>query len=696
MASHADQQPPGNDPSAMDVGALITAIVAHGTTVGNMLAMKRVNTGDRALDSAMGMLLSVLLAFVMAQLHRLRDPAKLWKTLAAAVAPCRRAPAAADEKQADDGPYDGCAFPWAKAPPLDAAPPPRDDRSDGSERSRAQPVDAPYFTTRISESTSVIEVAGWYLKVARRQGAGAGGMAHGRSVADVALAGDDGKPPPVTAESKADSPEAQANGEDGASGLQVVSLHKQPVWRAPDGAWVYLTIERERGSTTTYATFASPSADAVLRLIALIHVSLPPRRAIETDAASRRTAYVPRILRYASDGGISHDGYVNPRRTLSALFFDQRDELERMVEAFKAGTLVPPHVPLDSKLGVLLHGPPGTGKTAVVCAVALALGRDLILVDMRDVTSRADFSQLMRHSRTHVVLFDELDLVLGALKRPEGKDDDDDDDDGMGGFGYSGPFGYPGAYGGGAAFRAVTYGGGKHDDSDAESDDESRRSGSDDGEHDDSDGGDGGDSPKPKKGKKAKKAAKWDPAAWAKKQRAAREKEKRAMANVLDLAYVLTAMDGVACMSGSVVFATTNCPDKLDPALRRPGRLGYDLELTYASRTSLTAMLKFVFGGPAEAAAPSLVSALVDAAAPTLPDGTVTPATVLQMAEAAGITPEGLPQLLARLAAKAAAAEPKPEAAVAAEVAPPAASPGAASLDAKGSDCGSVRSGAAA
>lgn len=51
-----------------------------------------------------------------------------------------------------------------------------------------------------------------------------------------------------------------------------------------------------------------------------------------------------------------------------------------------------------------------------------------------------------------------------------------------------------------------------------------------------------------------------------------------------NLATVLNALDGVASKEGIIIIMTTNHPDRLDPALIRPGRIDYKLKLGYVSQ----------------------------------------------------------------------------------------------------------------
>lgn len=56
------------------------------------------------------------------------------------------------------------------------------------------------------------------------------------------------------------------------------------------------------------------------------------------------------------------------------------------------------------------------------------------------------------------------------------------------------------------------------------------------------------------------------------------------------LSGILNAIDGIATAHGRILIMTTNHPEKLDPALIRPGRIDYKLELNELGRKSITKM----------------------------------------------------------------------------------------------------------
>lgn len=72
--------------------------------------------------------------------------------------------------------------------------------------------------------------------------------------------------------------------------------------------------------------------------------------------------------------------------------------------------------------------------------------------------------------------------------------------------------------------------------------------------------------------------------------------------DALNLAGILNVLDGVVDTPGRIVILTTNCPDSLDPALIRPGRINKVLHLGRLRLAEATAMMRhycFPAGGGA-------------------------------------------------------------------------------------------------
>ena len=73
------------------------------------------------------------------------------------------------------------------------------------------------------------------------------------------------------------------------------------------------------------------------------------------------------------------------------------------------------------------------------------------------------------------------------------------------------------------------------------------------------------------------------------------KKDKIVVQDVLVLGDILNALDGICEITGLVYVMTTNHIEKLDPALIRPGRITYSLELKELNRDELLEMLNYYY-----------------------------------------------------------------------------------------------------
>jgi len=273
-------------------------------------------------------------------------------------------------------------------------------------------------------------------------------------------------------------------------------------------------------------------------------------------------------------------------KTFDTLFFPEKESVLRLVDDFlkRQGKFAIEGFP--QKLGLLLHGPPGTGKTSFVKALATLTNAHIVSVPLAKLSTNQQLYDIMFdlvfptkdddgvqqkfEFKNIIFLMEDVDASTDVVKKRKKEDEAAAAEDPE------------------AAERAemqafqkeigkLVGDGASGDKKGGDVDIGNAAAGG----KDDAGGGDGG----PLAGLLA----------WSKM---VTPKEKP---DVLDLAGLLNVLDGVVDSPGRILIMTANHPNALDPALIRPGRINLCLEMTYMNDADVVRMAAHHFAPLSEA-----------------------------------------------------------------------------------------------
>ncbi|KAE9280948.1 hypothetical protein PF008_g28017 [Phytophthora fragariae] len=275
------------------------------------------------------------------------------------------------------------------------------------------------------------------------------------------------------------------------------------------------------------------------------------KRAFKNYQDMERKRYTKDTLRYYyiqtggpsildKDAQLKYKRYaLGEEKTFDNLFFEEKENVVQLLDNFtnKSGKFAIKGFPY--KLGLLLHGPPGTGKTSLIKAVAQHTRRHIVTISLGKIHTN---QQLLD------ALFD-MKFAVQGLDSPVEME-----------------------------FEDVVF---VMEDIDCASSIVNARSDSD---------------TKPSKADRMldsqKKAMEEDPADGVAGLMGPMLKPKGAE-DKLSLSGLLNVLDGVIDCPGRIVIMTTNHPEKLDPALVRPGRVNKKLFLGHMGPKQVQQMIEY-------------------------------------------------------------------------------------------------------
>ncbi|CAB9496368.1 Mitochondrial chaperone BCS1 [Seminavis robusta] len=145
-----------------------------------------------------------------------------------------------------------------------------------------------------------------------------------------------------------------------------------------------------------------------------------------------------------SEDGASNATYkrykLSDEKTFESLFFKEKEKLLKTVQHFQDKTGRFSIKGFPHKLGLLLHGPPGTGKTSMIKALANHTGRSIVNVPLAKIRTNTELQSVFFDNRYSVqgedvaiklgykdviYVLEDVDAATNVVKRRDGKKADD-------------------------------------------------------------------------------------------------------------------------------------------------------------------------------------------------------------------------------------------------------------------------------
>ncbi|KAE9164153.1 hypothetical protein PF004_g29919 [Phytophthora fragariae] len=318
------------------------------------------------------------------------------------------------------------------------------------------------------------------------------------------------------------------------------------VQKTKEVTMVYQFKSRERGASARIDKFINDTFTKyqLLELLKLandkkrymyvqtVQEAKPPGNS-ETEAGGDKSTPAVVYRRYALSG----------EKSFKNLFFDEKPQLLQLLDSFMArsGKFAVKGFPY--KLGLLLHGPPGTGKTSLIKAVAQYTKRHIVTISLGKVKTN---QELMND------LFD-LRFVVEGVDLPVNM-----------------------------TFEDVVF---VMEDIDCAASVVMAREN------------------KPEASRRQRK----------------RLSSSSSEFDKLNLSGLLNVLDGVIDCPGRIVIMTTNHPEKLDPALIRPGRVNKKLMLGYMNSVQVQNKVEYYFATTCSPVQRKTLQGVMDSATPVTP-----------------------------------------------------------------------------
>ena len=123
-----------------------------------------------------------------------------------------------------------------------------------------------------------------------------------------------------------------------------------------------------------------------------------------------------RMYELNSNLELVYKGNISENIVFDKIHFDEKSHILEWLDKFQQKTMYPKSLCMTNKLGILLYGPAGTGKTGCISAIANKLHRDILIINSLNLLGeegKSKFEKILKEQeKTCVIVLDEFDYIL--------------------------------------------------------------------------------------------------------------------------------------------------------------------------------------------------------------------------------------------------------------------------------------------
>lgn len=241
-------------------------------------------------------------------------------------------------------------------------------------------------------------------------------------------------------------------------------------------------------------------------------------------------------------------------KTFDKLFFDNKQEFLDKINFFENNEEYYNKFGIPYTLGISLEGHPGTGKTSIIKCLANYLQRHLVIINLNKIKTCDELNNIFYENtyclnntknsinfKKKIYVFEDIDCCMNIVKQRRDKNSNEESN------------------------KELNSSSEIYSDSDSDSDSYSNSNNS--------------------KKSKINKRKKFE-----KLLSKLNKKDDK-----LTLGHILNLIDGIKECPGRIIILTSNYMDKIDYALRRPGRIDINIKMDYINTQNLNDFYKFYY-----------------------------------------------------------------------------------------------------